>query len=251
MENGNNSNNSNSRKDVAQPRSAVDNIEDTARETASFDAYLLHRKGVYTIDEKVIPIGTKYLVCVPLWTIVWRKYDSETVVKRSSYTVAKGERAPDREDLDDWPGQETKDNKDEIEQFKRENWPTDDDGEPFDPWAKYYLLPMENLETHEQVVFSTRAIGGYRAVSDLAREWTRHVKRLGNGLPKVKIEVTDMPSKAAKGSVKRPLFTVIGWEDQDPSDEIAKLPPSSDGDEGGEFGSGVKSRNEMNDDIPF
>jgi hypothetical protein len=220
-------------RNIATRNTEVENIEETARGEASFDAFLLFKKGDYSIDEVKVPLGTEYFAHPEAWVKLWRKYDGEQVVERRVYRVAKGEKPPEREDLDDWPG--------------TENWPIGDDGKSYDPWALFYLIPFENPETDDAVVFSTRSIGGHRAVADLAKAWAQRCNRIKNcGLPKIKLAVTDMPSKKW-GPVKRPLFTIVGWDDRDQTDATVKaLPPNNDG---GKSGGG--SVNDMNDEIPF
>ena len=199
-------------RNITTRNTEAKNIEEAARENAGFDAFLLFRKGDYSIDEKGVPLGTEYFGHPEAWIKLWRKYDGEQVVERHVYRIAKAERPPEREDLDDWPG--------------TENWPTDEDGKPYDPWALFYLIPFENPETGDTVVFSTRSVGGHRAVADLCTAWARRTKNIKNcGRPKIKLDVTDMPSKKAKGPVKRPLFTIVGWQDHEPSNESS---PSGD-----------------------
>jgi hypothetical protein len=203
----------------------VENVEEAARENASFEAALVFKKGEYFVDEQEVPVGSEFLAHPEAWVKVWRKYDGEKTVQRHVYNMAKGEKPPKREALDSW---ESKD-----------DWPTDDNGEPFDPWALLYLIPFENAETSDYVVFSTRSYGGQRAVSDLAVAWARRCRRVANcGLPKIKLAVTTFYSKKAKGDVKRPLFTIVGWEDRDlPVSAGTEVPPPTD--------------NKMNDAIPF
>jgi hypothetical protein len=190
-------------KKIVTISSEVENVEETAREDASFEAFLSFKKGEYVVDEKEVPVGTEYLAHPEAWLKVWRKYDGEKVVERHVYRTAKREKPQVREDLDDWPG--------------TEGWPIGDDGKPYDPWALLYLVPFENAETGDMVVFSTRSIGGRRAVADLAVAWARRCKKIKNcGSPKIRLAVTSMPSKKW-GPVKRPLFQIVDWEDREPA----------------------------------
>lgn len=218
-------------KSITTRGAEVENIENEARSDAGFDPFLTFKKGDYFISDDGVALGTEFIAHAIGWTKVWRKYDGEQVVERRVYRVAKGERPPEREDLDDWPG--------------TENWPVGDDGKAYDPWALQYLVPFENPETGEVVVFTTRSIGGRRAVADLCKAWTTRTKKITNcGQPKIKLAVTDFPSKRY-GKVKRPLFTVIGWDDRDQTDAAVEVLPPDDGEE---FGS---SGGAMDDEIPF
>ena len=198
---------------TTQNTEAANNIEEAAHDDAGFEAFLLFKKGEYFIDEEEIPLGTEYLAHPEAWVKVWRKFDGEQVVARHVYHVARREKPPEREDLDDWP--------------ENENWPIGEDGKPFDPWVPLYLVPLENPETGEVVIFSTRSIGGRRAVADLCTTWAKRTRRIKNcGEPKIKLGVADMPTKKY-GKVKRPLFEIVGWDDRDPSKEAEVLPPGS------------------------
>jgi hypothetical protein len=212
-------------RNIATRNTEVENIAEAAHEDAGFDASLVHKKGEYFIDEEKVPLGTEYLAHPAAWVKLWRKYDGEKVVDRKVYHVAKRERVPDREDLDDYP--------------ENENWPIGDDGAAYDPWALLYLIPFENPETGDTVVFSTRSYGGRRAVADLATAWARRCDKVKNcGLPKIKLAVTDMPTKKF-GKVKRPLFELVGWEDGEPlTAEAEVLPPDN-------------TKKVMGDEIPF
>jgi hypothetical protein len=138
---------------TTQNTEAANNIEEAAHDDAGFEAFLLFKKGEYFIDEEEIPLGTEYLAHPEAWVKVWRKFDGEQAVARHVYHVARREKPPEREDLDDWP--------------ENENWPIGEDGKPFDPWVLLYLVPFENPETGEVVIFSTRSVGGRRAVYDV------------------------------------------------------------------------------------
>jgi hypothetical protein len=215
-------------KQITTFNAEVENVGEAARKDASFDPSLVFRKGEYFIDEEQVPVGSEYLAHPEAGVKVWRKYDGERLVEHLVYNVAKGEKPPEREDLDDWP--------------QNENWPTDDSGEAYDPWALVYLLPFEKVEMGEMIIFSTRSMGGRRSVADLARAWTQRCKRVTNcGLPIIKLAVTTFYSKKAKGDVKRSLFTIVGWDDRNPptSGGAEVLPPNKSGGD------------EMNDKIPF
>jgi hypothetical protein len=216
-------------KNLTTQSTEAENIEEAAHEDAAFEAFLVFKKGDYFIGEEKVSINTEYVAHAVGWTKVWRKYDGEQLMERHVYRVAKREKPPAREDLDDWPG--------------TENWPIGEDGKTYDPWVLQYLMPFENPETGEVVIFITRSVGGRRAVADLCTAWAKRTKRVENcGQPKIKLAVTDMPSKKW-GPVKRPLFQIVGWDDRE---AVEVLPP----DDGREFGSSSGGAG-MNDEIPF
>lgn len=51
----------------------VENVEEAARENASFEAALVFKKGEYFVDEQEVPVGSEFLAHPEAWVKVWRK----------------------------------------------------------------------------------------------------------------------------------------------------------------------------------
>ena len=212
--------NSSSRK-IATTNSSTElaNIRDAAREDAAFDRVLKFKKGDFLIDD-TIPVehGTTYRAHPEAWTKIWIKWGRDAdgnwqKLAEHVYSVAKGQRAPVREDLDDWP--------------EKTNWPRNDDGELIDPWVLEYLLPLETLgDDGELIIFKTRSTGGRRAVADLAKDYARHAAKFGAEAPIIKLAENTFPS-TKYGKVLKPLFDVVGWEGDGAADAADCLPASS------------------------
>jgi hypothetical protein len=179
--------------------SELENIQAAAREDAGFEKILKFKKGVYFIGDEEVAPGTEFLAHAAAWTKCWIKFADGEVAERKLYRVALGEKAPEREDLDD---------------LDQDNWPEGLDGKPADPWLYQYLLPLENLESGDVVIFATASFGGRRAVADLCSAYAKHTKKTGCGQPIVKLAKTDMPTKRF-GKVPRPLFEIVGWDGED------------------------------------
>jgi hypothetical protein len=148
--------------DVAVRSSQLANIEAAAQEDAGFEKILKFKKGEYFIGEDEIALGTEFLAHTVGWVKCWIKFLNGEVAERKLYRVALGERPPLREDLDC---------RDEDE------WPAGLDDEPADPWVFQYLLPLENLESGEVVIFVTSSFGGRRAIADLCDGYTKRAKK--------------------------------------------------------------------------
>jgi hypothetical protein len=132
------------------------------------------------------------------------------VVERHVYRIAKGERAPDREQ---WGHTDPA------------NWPPGLDGKPADPWVLQYLLPLEmvNSDSGEVRIFVGSSFGARRAVADLCQSYGRRAARVQNcGQPIIKLDKTLMPTKNF-GDVPRPYFDIIGWDEpnREPVRQIA------------------------------
>ena len=183
----------------------LENIHAAAQEDAGFEKLLKFKKGEYFVGEDEIALGTEYLAHTTAWTKCWIKFLDGEVAERKMYRVAFGEKPPLREDLDER-------NEDE--------WPEGLSGEPTDPWVHQYLLPLEDIDTGEVVIFVTSSFGGRRAVADLCDAYTKRTKKTGCGQPIIKLAKTDMPTKKF-GKVPRPLFVVDRW------DEVEVMPPTA------------------------
>ena len=198
----------------------LENIATAAQEDAGFEKILKFKKGEYFVGEEEILLGSEYLAHVVGWTKCWIKFVDGEVAERKIYPVAKGARPPDREDLDD------------LDESK---WEEGLDGKPADPWVYQYLLPLENRSNGELVIFVTSSFGGRRAVADLCQLYTRRMQKMGPGQPIIKLAKADMPTKKF-GKVPRPLFEVIGWD----NNPVESSPPAE-----------TSSSGDTNDSIPF
>ena len=198
------------------------NIESAARENSNFEKILKFKKGEYSIQEDTIPLGTEYLAHAASWTKCWIKFTDGKVEDRKVYRVALGEKPPEREDLGD---------------LNQDEWPEGLDGKPSDPWVFQFLLPLENIDTGEVVIFVTTSIGGRTAVANLCTAYVKRAKKAPNcGQPVIKLATTEMPTRKF-GKVLRPLFEVARWDDTDDIELIEPSPPTLRGD--------------MDDEIPF
>jgi hypothetical protein len=197
-------------KSVTVHRTEVENIQTAAQADAGFEKILKFKKGEYFITDEPVALGTKRLAHTTAWTKCWIKFIDGEVAERKMYRVALGEKPPVREDLDER-------NEDE--------WPEGLDGAPADPWVYQYLLPLEDIETGEVVIFVTSSYGGKRAVADLCDAYAKRAKKAPNcGQPIIKLAKTDMPTKKF-GKVPRPLFEIIGWDAEKTGDIDSEIVP--------------------------
>ena len=208
----------------------ADNILSAVQEEAGFEKILKFRKGDYLIGNDTIPLGTKYLAHAAAWTKTWIKFVDGKVADRKLYRVARGEKSPERQELDD------------FDLIGRK----DADGKSNDPWVYQYLLPLENVESGELVIFATPSIGGQQAVRELCDTYAKRIKKGQHGQPIVQLAVTEMPSKKF-GQVPRPNFEVVGWDDSGiatPKDLAAAVPMR-------DIGKAAAKHDDMDDEIPF
>lgn len=197
------------------------NIANAAQEDAGFEKLLKFKKGEYSCDGEVVELGTQFTAHCVGWTKCWIKFKDGMVADRRMYRVADGRRPPEREDLDEPEMIGVKDPRSGLSQ---------------DPWVYQHLLPLEDA-AGDLVVFVTSSMGGKRAVADLCKSYSRRAQRTkGSAQPVIKLSVGIMPSKLF-GDVPRPLFEIIGWDENKEGIREVKGPDTL--------------RQEMDDDIPF
>ena len=79
----------------------TENVLIAAQEDAGFDKILKFKKGDYFIGEQKVPLLTEYLAHPEAWTKCWTKFEDNKIVDRRLYRVARGEKPPERKDLDE------------------------------------------------------------------------------------------------------------------------------------------------------
>ena len=178
------------------------NIEDEAdallASTQTHEKLLKFKKGKFFAMDNEVALGTEFLCHASQLVIGWIKFVNNKVADRKMGRAAEGFVPPKREELGD---------------NDQSQWERDDRGAPKDPWTFQHLMPFENLETGELMIFTTSSIGGQIATQNLVREYAQRVKRKGSrALPIIKLDVAQMRTKSF-GDVARPHFEVTGWED--------------------------------------
>jgi hypothetical protein len=213
------------RTDIERPKNLpatreIDNIAKAAKEDAGFETLLKFIKGKYFINKVEVALGTRYVAHTTQWTKAWIKFADGGVVDQRMGKVADGFALSPRESLGD---------------TDESKWELDRDGKPKDPWSPQYLLPMESLENGDVVVFTTPSVGGKRAVADLCQAYTRHTKKGSRALPIVGLATAEMSTKKW-GSVPRPEFKIVGWNEV-AADNVEVISPSV--------------ADDLDDEIPF
>jgi hypothetical protein len=216
----------------------ADNIAKAAAEDGGMAKMLKFKKGKYFLGgEEEVPLGRQYLAHCIGWTKAWIRFqDGEPKPLEPGgpckmyYSVAKGERPPER---------------DELGEMEVSEWPPGISGPHSDPWVQQYMLPMTDMETDEQVVFVTGSWGGRRAVGELCNVYANKKRRDPKlGQPVVRLDTVDMPTKHF-GEVPRPHFHVVNFDGGD-TEPVRDVPRGSGGDALAEL-----LDDDMNDSIPY
>jgi hypothetical protein len=148
-----------------------------------------------------VPLGTEYVAHAGQLAFSWIKFLGNQVIERRQGRAADRFVPPEREELGD---------------LDESRWERDDRGNPKDPWTFQHLMPFENPETGEVVIFATSSIGGKIVTERLAQEYAKRARRTGSrALLIIKLGCTEMRTKSY-GDVKRPHFEIVGWENETP-----------------------------------
>jgi hypothetical protein len=149
------------------------------------------------------------------------KFGGGKLVEQRLGKVAEGFQMPKREELGD---------------TDKTAWECDANGNPRDPWALQYYLPLEDAEIGEVLVFVTSSRGGCSAIGNLCNVFARNA---GNGLPIIKLGTSSYRHKTY-GRIDIPDFPVVGWNKASAID-------TGDEHDMGHF----SPADEMTDDCPF
>jgi hypothetical protein len=186
----------------------IDNLADAVQDDVGFKKMLKFKKGEYFCDNQEVPLGTQMIAHCVGYTQVWIKFVNTEFVERKIYRRAKGERPVLRETLGD---------------LDENQWGIGLNGQPADPWVLQSLLPMEDPEDEEVLVFVASSAGGKRAIAELVDRYVTRIRRHAfSGLPLIRLQKIMMPTKKF-GNVPRPLFEVTGWTEQDVREPIREL----------------------------
>jgi hypothetical protein len=90
---------------VQHSSSELENIQTAAQLDAAFEnKFLKFKKGTYFIGEEEVALGTEFLAHTTAWTKSWIKFADGKLAELKMYLVARGEKPPEREELDDRDG---------------------------------------------------------------------------------------------------------------------------------------------------
>ena len=125
--------------------------------------------------------------------IKWKDGAPET---ETTVLIADGKPIPQREDLGD---------------DDRNEWETDPNGTPQDPWQVINTLPMKDPETGQDFVFTTGSRGGIGAIGKLSKKYGPERHRQAGKLPVIEIGSGSYHHNTY-GDVKYPTFKIVGWK---------------------------------------
>jgi hypothetical protein len=179
--------------------SGGDAVNNILKETARSNPRLLFKKGKYFVGENEVLLGHEYVAFALDWTRGWVKWADGNIVNAEHMgRVADGYVPPERDELGD---------------TDKSQWP--DDGS--DPWQAQNILPLEDVESGEFLIFVAGSFGGKFAVEKLCNRVARDLKAgKDRGLPIIQLAVAEFSTKSY-GNIARPNFPITrcfdkAWE---------------------------------------
>lgn len=146
-------------------------------------------------DQDELPIGTRLLVNVPEMTIGWVKWVDGKPEEQLMGRVADGFKPARRSELGD---------------TDQEEWETDDDGRPRDPWqlTNYLILKEENGDQLYTLAGSSKGL--LTAIGDVSGAYGKRYRMKPNEVPIVELQ-SDKYKHKVYSWVKVPVLKVVGW----------------------------------------
>ena len=153
--------------------------------------FVTYKKGAFGKGpgQVAVPMGSEFVPNVAEVKAGWLKWVSGKVVETRMVRIAE-QRYPFRDEL---PDQD------------KAVWPVGASGQPQDPWAETYTLPLKDPDDGEEVVFTTSSVGGRGAVDKLVNAWKEAVRKGQTGLPVIALG-TDSYQHDNYGWVHFPVF---------------------------------------------
>jgi hypothetical protein len=151
-------------------------------------------------ERRPIADGTRLVALAT--TAMWQRWESGRVAEQRMRQP--GRRMPERE---------------ELGFDKQDEWETDSDGEPVDPWKNCRLVYLVDPQTAEAFTFSTSSWGGRGAVADLGDQIARMRSVHLDAVPIVELRAAEMPTRHGRKS--KPVFKIVGWKTADNNQQPA------------------------------
>ncbi len=182
------------------PAIQSDPYAEYGRTVSSDTPFLKFVKGQfkYGVDDEVLPIGTRLVPHMGELRAGYIKWKDGAPETETMVRIADGKPIPQREDLGD---------------NDRNEWETDPNGTPQDPWQECNTLPFKDPETGQEFVFSTGSRGGIGAIGKLSTSYSRERQKQAGKLPVIEINSGSYRHRTY-GDVAFPTFKIVGWKSE-------------------------------------
>ena len=119
---------------------------------------------------------------------------------------------------------------------------------PQDPWVETWTIQFHDPKTGTDLIFTTSSWGGKSASGGLLRAYGQHLRSHpdSKSFPVVELQTGTMRTKAW-GDVPKPVFRIIGWTGNGPTDPLPGPATLSIASNAGK----PDQLDDMSDSIPF
>lgn len=163
--------------------------------------YLRFSKGEWLLgkDENTDHEGRQLAARMDGLMIGWVHWEDRRPVERVMGLLVDGFKPPLRSELGD---------------LDQDLWPKDSEGRPQDPWQLTNELPMADLDTGEQILFTANSTGAIGAIGNLCKAYGKEYRLREGQVPVIELN-TDSYKHTVYGKVWVPVLPIKGWVDND------------------------------------
>lgn len=148
-------------------------------------------------DNDEVEAGTRLVANMEELMVGWIRWEDNKPTDQIMGRVAEGYQPPKRHELGD---------------NDKDQWETDDRGQPRDPWqfSNYLILKAEKGD--ELFTFAASSRGSINAVGELCKVYGKAMRQRPDEFPIIKLDggSYNHPNKAY-GRIKFPILEVVGW----------------------------------------
>lgn len=169
------------------------------QEAAQGGAFLKFSKGEWLLgqNDEEVELGRKLVGNMSELSIGWIRWADGKPVERKLGLLGQGYKPEPR---------------DALGFSDPEDWETDKDGKPQDPWNFTNELPMADPETGEQMTLSVSSKGGIGAMGNLCKAYGREYRTKDGQVPIIELG-RDSYKHPEYGKTYVPVLSIVGWMD--------------------------------------
>jgi hypothetical protein len=156
---------------------------------------VLFKKGIWTRGNRPLADGSIFIANLDEGVRGWQRWFDSRPAEHRLERIVGGNRLPMR---------------DELGHLDQDQWETDRNGEPKDPWSMVYFVALRDARTGADATFSTSSWGGQRGIRLLYRDFDLARARHPNLWPVLKPSSESRPHKSY-GMIMEPRFVIVGW----------------------------------------
>ena len=161
--------------------------------------FLKFSKGEWLLgqNDEEIALGRRLAAAMNELSIGWIRWADGKPVERRMGLLAQGYKPESR---------------DALGFTDQEEWESDDDGNPKDPWNFTNELPLADPETGEQMTFSASSKGGIGCMGNLCKAYGREYRQRGALVPVIELD-RDSYKHVKYGKTYVPVLNIVDWID--------------------------------------